>query len=414
MNATPEDGDRALTVERPRRSRLVPSAVTPVRASDLLSAWRRRDGGRDRFERAVASYVGTGDVDTYATYRWGLFDTLRSLGGDADDRTDVLVPAYSAPDFDAAIEAAGFDVAYCDVDPETLAVDVDSVRERISEDTLALFAVNLLGFGSRMDELSACCAAADVRLIEVLGYSLGTEFRGRRLGTYGDAAVINFQEGKPIPVGGGAVAWSRDGVAPRGDDRDPATPNYVALCGYSLFARPRPYALYQGLTTVLERLGGDPDRFTTHAAAKDDVEFEPPFEAMSDFQGALAHRLLARLESHRRRRARTARFYVDALAGCDRVGLVRPARGVERVQYVRYPIVVDDVALRDDLQEALRRAGVQTAALYSGREFDADRFPGAARLRRGVLTLPTHPYVSTADRRRIVDVVRSVVAGRRR
>lgn len=410
VHAGHDDGDTTATLDRTRRSRLLPSAVTPIRPSDLLAAWWHRDGGRERFERAVAAFLDAHAVATYATYRRALFDCLRALRTAGDDRRVVVLPAFSSPDFEAAIEAAGLSVRYCDVEPETLAIDASSLEASLDDDALATFAVNLLGYGSRMDEVADRCASAGVHLIEVLGYSIGAEYDGRRLGTFGDGAVVNFQEGKPIPVGGGLVAWNRAGGDPEPGARRPTSPNYGAMLGYAVFGRPRPYALYHELSSALDRFGLPTDSFTTHSASKRSVDYEPPFEAMSDFQGALARRVLARLDSHRRSRARTARYYGDALSDCDGVDPVRPASGLGNVQYVRYPILVESPDLRSALRSALFDVGVQTSTLYSGLEIDADEFPGAERLRRSLLTLPTHPYVSGTDGERVVEVIEEVTA----
>jgi perosamine synthetase len=392
------------------RYRLVPAAVTPIRFSELYSAYihHRRATGRGLFARDIASFLDAEYVATYTSYRRALCDCLLALKATDVDRTDVLIPAYSCPDFAAAVAGAGLTVQYCDMDPETLAIDMASIDELSTENTLAMITVNLLGFGNRMDDIVAFCDSNDIYLIEALGYSLGTEFGGRRLGTFGDFAVLNFQEGKAIPVGGGMVTTDREDFAISDEGRVPISPNYTALFGYTLFSHPRLYYLYNELSTDLKRRGMLSDRITTHPESKKNVDYTPPFATMSDFQGKLAHSVFSRLEINRRQRAQAARFYAEQLADCDHIQLVRPVRGVSKIQYIRYPIIVESPALRTEIRRALLDAGIQAVALYKGLEFDAERYPGSERLRSCILTLPTHPYVTPSDRQRIVDVIEKV------
>jgi perosamine synthetase len=319
----------------------------------------------------------------------------------------VVVPSFCSSDFADAVEGVGLEPVEYDVDPGTLALDPGSLREALGEDTLAVVAVNVLGYSSDMAALAATCRAAGVPLLEAIGYAIGATYEGRRLGTFGDCAVLNFQQGKPIPVGGGMVVSHDPGLEFEDAGRPAVGPNVGLLAGYAALGRPRPYYLYRRLAAQLED-AGLAGRATTHPEPKFDVEYAPPFATLSNFQGAVADRLFRRLDDHRRERAATARFYADALADCPGVELVTPVDGLSDVQYVRYPVRIHPESRRDRVQAALDGAGVQATALYDYPPIDADAFPGAARLQRSILTLPTHPYVDDGDRRRIVATVRRV------
>lgn len=402
--------------ERPapgRRFRVVPPAITPVYASDVIEGVAGHLGGRglEGFRTAVRDLLHARVAGTYTSYRRALGACLLELAGVADgDRTLVLVPAFCSADIPDAVEGVGFDVRRYDVDDETLAPDIASLESRPVEDALAAVVVNPLGFGSPMDDVVELCAERDAFVVETLGYALGTEYRGRRLGSFGDCAVLNFQQGKPIPVGGGMVVSRRPDVEFGDAGRPPVAPNVLALSGYAAFSRPRPYYLFKRLSGLLDARGAGTGRPTTHPESKDSVRYRRPFATMSDFQGAVGSRVLGRLDADRRARARTARFYDDAFEDCPGVRRFRSIDGLAKNQYVRYPLLVESTEHRDAARRRLLAAGIHATTLYDWPPIDAGRFPGAASVQRGILTLPTHPYVDARDRRNVVDVVRRTVA----
>ena len=396
-----------------RRYRRIPPAITPIQAGDVLTGVRdHRSGvGREEFRNRIASFLDAEDTATYTSYRRALCACLLELAAHADDdRTDVHLPAFCSSDFVDAIEGAGLTPVRYDVDPETLAFDGDSLRSLSTENALAVVVVNALGYGSPMERLEEHCRETDTYLIETLGYALGSEYNGDRLGTFGDCSVINFQQGKPIPVGGGMVVSRTDAFEFTDAGRPAVSPNAGTLAGYGVFGRPRMYYLYSQAADWLTRIRGSSARYSTHPESKFDVPYEPPFATMSDFQGSVATRVFDRLETHRRQRERTASAYATRLADCPHVRHLRPVEGLSKHQYVRYPLVIDSAERRDQLVTALSDVGVETAALYDWPPIDGSTFPGAARLQDGIITLPTHPYVDETDRKLICRTTRDVLS----
>lgn len=399
-----------------RRFRLVPPAITPVGVRDLLAGLRahRRGEGRREFRESLRSFLDADTAATYTSYRRALgacFLELRDAA-EADGLDRVLVPAFASSDFADAAEGVGLTVERYDIDADSLAVRPETLTGRL-DDALALVAVNVLGYSSRMDALERLCAETDTVLVEALGYALGSAYRGRRLGTFGDVVVVNFQQGKPIPVGGGMVLSHEQSVSVSDDDRPDVSPNLAALSGYAVCGRPRLYYLYSELTDRLSIHDGIEERATTHPGSKLDVEYGRPFARMSNFQCAVGDNVFDRLDEYRQHRERTARQYRRELADCPGIDLLDPVAGLSDHQYVRFPVLADP-ALRPEIRDALAETGVQSTTLYDWPVLDESAFPAAARVQRRILTLPTHPYVDERDRQRIVETVRETVTDHRR
>lgn len=392
-----------------RRGRVVPPAITPVRSTDLaaglLAEYRGR--GRNRFRDALEGHLGADRSATYTSFRRTLAGCFRALRTARDrEAEEVLIPAFCSSDFRKAIEGVGLTPTRYDIDSATLGADLDSLEARLREDTLAVITVSPLGYGPNIETIAERCTAFDTYLVEALGYALGSKFEGRPLGTFGDCAVLNFQQGKPIPVGGGMIVSQDETLTVSDDDRPAVAANVLAVAGYAALSHPRPFYAYTWLADRLEEYGVQYERVSTHPESKFNVEYEDPLATISNFQGAIAHRIFRRRETYRKHRVHTARFYASELAPCPNITLIDPVPGLTKLQYVRFPILLSTKSLRDTVKDELNDVGVQATTLYDWPVLDQDEFPGASSVQRRILTLPTHPYVDGQDRRLVVDTIR--------
>jgi len=410
--ATAKRIGRDVDRRRSRSWRLVPAAITPVEPADIGAGLlgQLRGQGREQFRRKIETFLDARSSGTYTSFRRTLASCFRELAAASeDDRRTVLIPSFCSPDYPDVIEAVGLEPVRYDVDPKTLSFDENAIENALREEPLAIVAISVLGYGSPVPDLAARCAERETYLVEALGYALGTEYKGQRLGTVGDCAVLNFQQGKPIPVGGGMVVSRNHNLTFSDVGRRAVRANVATMTGYAALSHPRPYYVYSQVKAYLDEIGDVNSLATTHARSPSEQALSPPFATISDFQGVIAHRLFGRLEEHREQRERTARFYAEALSDCPRVDQVDAVAGLSNHQHVRFPLLAETEPLRDRLDAALENVGVQTTKLYDWPILDPDRFPGGARLQRTVLTLPTHPYVDDRDRRAVVETVREVV-----
>lgn len=402
------EGHRNLTGGRPFH--LLPPAMTPLTGRDIAAGLvgQIRGEGRAAFRREIASFLSGESAATYSSFKRALADCFRELKRETD-RNTVLIPAFCSSDFKKSIEGVGLEIDRYDITTDTLSADVDSLASQLDSDTLAVVVVNVLGYGSPMDEIRNRSADEEVKIVEALGYALGSAYRNRPLGTFGDCAVINFQQGKPIPVGGGMVVSQDRSLEFSDVGRSPAEPNVTKLTGYAALSRPRPYYAYQGLKTVAEQVGFENIRPTTHPASKFGVDYEPPFLTMSNFQGTIGRRVFRRREADRRHRERSAHDYATAVASIPGVSSPKPHADLSKVQHVRFPLIAESEQLRDRLQPALEAIGVHATTLYDWPILDMETYPHAGRLQRQILTLPTHPGVDVTDRQRIVRAIEATV-----
>ena len=104
---------------------------------------------------------------------------------------EVIVPAVSWSTTYAPLEQYGMKLVFVDIDKDTLNMDVQALRNAITEKTKMVFLVNLLGNPNYFDEVLEICRQKNVIVIEDNCESLGAEYKGKKLGTLGLAGTFS-------------------------------------------------------------------------------------------------------------------------------------------------------------------------------------------------------------------------------
>jgi 8-amino-3,8-dideoxy-alpha-D-manno-octulosonate transaminase len=134
------------------------------------------------------------------------------IGAGVGAGDEVIVPAYTWNATPNAVLAARALPVLAEVD-ESLTLDPDDVERRITPRTRALLPVHMRGAPAAMERLVAIAEAHGVALIEDVCQAAGATYRGRSLGTFGDAGGFSLQFNKIITTGeGGVMITDRDDV----------------------------------------------------------------------------------------------------------------------------------------------------------------------------------------------------------
>lgn len=332
-----------------------------------------------------------------------LADAARAVGPDAM----VALPAFTCFDVATAAVGAQLHIALYDVDPATLAPDLDSLTAALVGGARIVVVAPLFGVPVDWEAVRACVAAAGNKavIIEDAAQGSGASWQGRPLGTLGDTSVLSFGRGKGWTGGcGGALLTRRRGAPPvTRNTMDLGAELRVLTLAAAQWAFGRP-ALY-GIPAALPWLGLGETRY------RDPV---PPRPLPRASAGLLLRDVAASRREADERRQRAERL-LAAIARTPRVRRIQPlAGGVPG--YLRLPIRVAGGlgGLAD--AAAARRLGVARSYPSALGELPAvrqrlvnsgGRWPGAVELARDLITLPTHSLLSERD----VDQVARAVAG---
>jgi dTDP-4-amino-4,6-dideoxygalactose transaminase len=156
----------------------------------------------EEFEREFAARLGSKHALCVNAGSSALICGLIGAGVEPGD--EVIVPAYTWNATANAVVAARGVPVLADVD-ESLTLDPADVRRKITPQTKALLPVHMRGAPADMDALTAIASEHGLVLIEDVCQAAGASYRGRRLGTFGDAGAFSLQFNKIITTGEGGV-----------------------------------------------------------------------------------------------------------------------------------------------------------------------------------------------------------------
>ena len=143
----------------------------------------------------------------------GLVAAITALGIGPGDQ--VIVPAYTYIATAMTVIQAGAIPVFAEID-ETLTIDPEDVEKKITPATKAIIPVHIKGLPCHMEKICALAKKYNLAVIEDACQADGGSFKGKRLGTWGDAGVYSFNFFKIISTGeGGALLTNRRDVMER-------------------------------------------------------------------------------------------------------------------------------------------------------------------------------------------------------
>ena len=171
--------------------------------------WWRTPGTKTlEFEKAFAEYHGArhGIAVTNGTALLEVAMAALDIGpGD-----EVIVPDFTFIATASAVLFANALPVLVDVDPETYCLDPELTEAAITPRTKAIIAVHMGGHPADLDRLSVLAKNRGLHLIEDSAHAHGSEWRGKKIGTFGKASTFSFQSSKLMTAGEGGIIISND------------------------------------------------------------------------------------------------------------------------------------------------------------------------------------------------------------
>ena len=160
------------------------------------------------FEEAFSKYVGIKHSASVCNGTVAIHLALLALGIGPGD--EVIVPTLTYIASVNAISYVGAIPVFCDSLASTWQMDPVDVSRKITAKTKAVMAVHLYGHPCDMDALSLICKEKGIFLIEDCAESIGSKYKGRSVGTFGDIAAFSFFGNKTITTGEGGMVVTND------------------------------------------------------------------------------------------------------------------------------------------------------------------------------------------------------------
>jgi perosamine synthetase len=379
-------------------------------------------GAARRFEAAFSSYIGVKHAIMVPSARFGFWLLLDAWGFGAGD--EILIPALTYFAIPGMAVTRGCTPVFVDTERTTYAIDPAKIEAAITPRTRAIVPTHLFGGPARMDAVLEVARKHGLKVIEDCAQATGARIRGRRVGSFGDAAYYTFGLTKNITTLKGAmVTTDDDALAERVRAtiaRATPTPRSAlwkeVLTGTAMMVATHPmvypFALHPAIRAG-NALGKDPihDRFGEPESIEAEVSERYWRAGPTAAQAVVGQAQLDRIEQLNGARIRNGRYLDEHLAHVP--GLMRPTWSADSE-----PIFMSYVVQhprRDDLAKALLRRGVDTTVGYMTDGSTSPLFaqwnnrscPEAAQSFRDLLHIPVHPNLAERDLRHMAEAVRA-------
>lgn len=160
------------------------------------------------FESMFAAYIGTAYGISCNSGASALHIALLSLGIGKGD--EVLVPDLTMIATVNAVTYCGGTPVFIDSAPDTWCIAHTKLEDKITSNTKAIIPVHLYGHPCQMDEIGEIAKKYDLFIIEDAAEAIGSEYKGKKCGSFGDASCFSYYANKNITTGEGGMVVTDD------------------------------------------------------------------------------------------------------------------------------------------------------------------------------------------------------------
>jgi dTDP-4-amino-4,6-dideoxygalactose transaminase len=176
----------------------------------LRSGWITTGPRVQKFEQMLQDYLVANHVFVLSSGTAGLH--LALLGLHLQPGDEVILPAMTFVASANTIEMAGGKPVFVDVDLTTHNIDINKIEAAITPKTRAIMPVHFAGLSVDLDAIYTLATKYELRVIEDAAQAIGTAYKGKRIGSFGDTQVFSFHPNKNITTGEGGCVTTFDAV----------------------------------------------------------------------------------------------------------------------------------------------------------------------------------------------------------
>ncbi len=171
--------------------------------SVIKSGWVVQGLKVKEFEERIAKFTGAKYAIATTSCTTALHLSLVALGIGPGD--EVIVPSFTFAASANVVEHQFAKTVFIDIDPRTFNVDPSKIEKAITKKTKAIIPVHLFGLSADMAKIMKIARKHKLFVVEDAACALGTKYRGKHVGTFGDTGCFSLHPRKPITAGEGGI-----------------------------------------------------------------------------------------------------------------------------------------------------------------------------------------------------------------
>lgn len=356
----------------------------------LKSGWLTTGAKVNEFEEQMQRYLPVAKAIGVSSCTAGLHVALAAVGIGPGD--EVIVPAYTFVATAHVVEWLGAKPVLVDVEKDTFNIDPAAVERAITPKTRAIIPVHFAGHACDLDVLHTIAQKHKLSIIEDAAHAIGTEYKGKKIGTHSPAVVFSFYVTKTITTAEGGMIVT----------------NIPAL-----FQKLKSFSYF----------GMDKDAF--HRYSEKGSWFYQIVDQgykynMNNIQGALGVEQLKKLETFIAKRRALARHY-DALLQKIPEVITPTEKNYTRHAYHLYPLLLNTEKMsRDEFIAKLKEYRIGTSVHFIPLHFHPyyrqkyglfkGAFPKAEWLFEREVSLPLYPGMSFEDVEYVAAAIQEILS----
>lgn len=362
----------------------------------LKSGWITTGPKVKLFEDAIRSYTGAPHAVALNSATAGLHVALLALGIGPGDEV-ITTPMTFAATVNMIVRV-GAKPVLVDIEPGTLNIDAAEIRGKITANTKAVVPVHFAGQPCDMDAIFAAAEEFGLKVIEDAAHAIGTEYKGKRIGSLDSVSVFSFHPIKNITTGEGGAVCTRD----------------------EHLAEEMSLLKFHGMSKEAWK------RYAAQGTPNYDIVL-PGFKYnMLDIQAAIGIHQLRKLDSFNVRRMEIARFYNEEFASVDEIITPAPVLYQHLHAWHLYtPLIRTELLCidRDTFMAELKKENIGTGLHFKSihhhpyyrdtLQISVGQLPNADYASDRILSLPLFPKMSMEDACDVVEAVKKVIVRNR-
>jgi perosamine synthetase len=382
----------------------------------LVTPWKWIKGDAENMvKKWLLHYFSTQYAYTFNSARSALYILLRACGIGKDD--EVIIQAFTCVAVPNSIHWTNATPVYVDID-ERYNIDPKDLQKKITKHTKAVIVQHTFGIPAEIDTIQKICEEHKVLLIEDCAHSLGASYKGKKLGTWGDASIFSFGRDKVVSsvFGGALIINAKSNILIENVQKQYTLLSYPSMfwtlqqllhpicmaCILPMYS----FGIGKVMLVVFQKL-----HLLSFPVEMCEKEGCQPRIHPTKYPNALAQLLvvqLQKLERYNNHRISLAKKYYQSLQDFRSIQL---PPNIEGAIWHRFPIQKSDAI---SIIKKLRKNGIYIGNWYhnvidpKGVIFDRISYvkgscPNAEAFAEHILNLPTYPHITNQDCDTVID-----------
>lgn len=335
--------------------------------------WLTNMGIKHReLQQKLKEYLNVENIELMVNGHMSLEMTIQAM----NLQGEVITTPFTFASTTHAIVRNGLTPVFCDINQEDYTIDVTKIEALITDRTCAIIPVHVYGNPCNVEEIDRIARKYDLKVIYDACHAFGETYKGRSIGSLGDASCFSFHATKVFnTIEGGAVCFQDETLGAK---------------------------LY------------DLKNFGIHGP--ECVESVGANAKMNEFQAAMGICNLRHVDEEISKRKQVVLRYRMRLDGIDGIWLSQENPDV-KYNYAYFPVLFDESrfgATRNEVYEALSKEGIGARKYFYPltnsfdcfhRKYDVTKTPTALHISKRILTLPLYADLALEDVDRICEII---------